>query len=408
MNAPANGHPVGWFRLRLFGVAAFGSLLIPGILNAGVVPQELAGIQAEFELSHHGFGILAGSIAVVAMLLGVTAAWAIPRFGAYVVCLAGYLIFMIGMVGVAWAPFGIGAAGMGVMVAWGMAYLHQGNGLVVKLAPHRAASMTNLLHGINALGKAIGPTFALIGTGWRAPFLALASLAGLLGVAGLFGRAPAKRDDAKQDEPEERPAKEALCDRLFWACAVVFFPILGMELVVVLWLPNYLKQEAGLDEPVAKVAAVASASVMLWTMCIGRFLAPVLLRRIPSIVYLTVCTSCALGLLMGTEFGWWTDGRGVLTMVLFGVGCSAPWPTFFAIACRHFPGHRGLLSVVSGVSSTLAWIVFSIVGGVLGTKVGLIWTLRLSPVLALIIIVGGWCVHVAGERRIKADGVSPD
>jgi MFS family permease len=86
-------------------------------------------------------------------------------------------------------------------------------------------------------------------------------------------------------------------------------------------------------------------------------------------------------------------------MVLFGVGCSAPWPTFFAISCRHFPRHRGLLSVFSGVSSTLAWIVFSVVGGLLGTEAGLVWTLRLSPLLALVIVAGGWGVHVAGERR---------
>lgn len=393
-------------RLIAFCIAAFGSLLIPGILNAGVVPQKLSLILIEYQLSDLQFGYLAGSIATLAAFLGVSAAWLIPRLGAYRVCILGYIIFAVGMVGVARAPTGWAGACMGILVAWGMAYLHQGNGLVVQLAPHRAAIFTNLLHGINALGKAIGPTFALIGTGWRDPFLALAGIAAVLGIIGMVGKISGTHESEPDMKHLEGPAKQVLGDPLFWSCTLLFIPILGMELLVTLWLPKYIVKDIGMSEEGGRALAHSLAAIMLWTMCIGRFSAAFFLNRVAPLRYLIICTLGTLGLWVGTESGQWSTGLGVLSMVLFGIGCSAAWPTFFALSCRYFPNHKGLFSIVSGVSSTLAWIIFSLLGGLLGTHSSHRSTLRIAPLLGLIVILGAIGISVVGERRIRKEAAA--
>ena len=72
LQATRRGGILGQIPLRtgLFGLAAFGSLLISGILQTGLVPQELSAIFEEFELDEQKFGILASSIAVMATILG--------------------------------------------------------------------------------------------------------------------------------------------------------------------------------------------------------------------------------------------------------------------------------------------------------------------------------------------------
>ncbi len=398
-----------------YALAVFGTLLVPGILTAGLVPQELSEIMKEYQLTEQTFMYLSASIAVIAVFLGLTAAKAVPRFGAYNVCLAGYLIFALGMAGVVLAPSGMIGAVFGVGIAWGMAYLHQGNGLVVQLSPQRAASMTNLLHGMNAFGKAMGPSFALIGIGWRHSFASLGGLALILGLMGWLGKRkplpeteskilPTSNDKEKEknnDEMRVHPAGEALRDKFFWACAIMFAPILGMELTVTLWLPKYLQQDAGYSLAEGKSIGVTAASIMLWVICAGRFAAPVLLRSIPAIGYLLVSLMGAAGLYLGTEYGWWSGSGGALTMVLFGLACSSGWPTFFAIVSRYFPHHIWLFSIVSGAATTVAWILFGTLGGIIGTKYGLLWTLRMAPVLGLVVMGGVLAVYVKGERRLK-------
>lgn len=392
---------------RAFALAAFGSLLIPGILNAGVVPHELLGIREEFCLTEMSFGIIAASIAAVAVVLGCTAAWAIPRYGAYRVLLAGYFIFAVGMFGVILAPMGAVALLLGTCIAWGMAYLHQGNGLAVAYAPKRAAAMTNLLHSFNALGKAIGPTFALIGTTWREPFAALGAVAAVLGLAGLAGVGFERIHGGERDEGEayrEAPAREALHSPFFWCAAALFVPIAGMELIATLWLPSYLKEDAGLPQADGEALAVLATVTIFWSMCAMRFAAPWILKRVPPVLFLVSCSIGTLALLVSLELDLWSGPVAWASMALTGVGFSAAWPTFFALCCRYFPKHRGLLSIVSGAATTVAWISMSAVSGVVAYKYGLGWALRIAPMLAVFVIFGAVFVCRRGEAtRAAAD-----
>ncbi|MCZ7645128.1 MAG: MFS transporter [Planctomycetota bacterium] len=383
--------------------SVFGCLLLPGILNAGIVPQEMASIYEDFRLDKMTFGIIAGSVSIAATCLGVSAAWLVPRWGAYRTCLAGYGLLVLGLIGTSQAGFGPLALGLGVCLAWGMAYLHLANGLAVQLAPHRAAAMTNLLHGINGIGKAVGPLFALLGTGWRPPFLALGLLAAALGALGLVGlRAPPEpSSEGSTGRNEEAPAREALRAPLFWACAALFFPIVGMEICVTIWLPNHLQHDAGLEKAAGEAAAQTAALTILWTMCALRLLAPLYLRALPPVAWLALSACAAPGILLVTEGGHAAGPWAFAGFVLCGIAFAAPWPTFFALACRYFPKHKGLLSIGSGAATSLAYIVFYALGGVVGAKAGLEWTLRISPMLAALMGLGAVLIWWRGERGLR-------
>lgn len=399
---PDAAQPAPW-RRACFYLAAFGSLLIPGILQAGVVPQEMGAILKDFNLTEQDFGLLAGSIAAAASVLGLTAAWAAPRFGVYRVCLLGYGLFAVGLGTAALFPYGKLALVMGTLTAWGLAYLHLGNGLVVKLAPHRAGTMTNLLHGINSLGKAIGPAFSLIGSTWKAPFLAIAALGGVLGLIGLAGRAPVAhsiKDAAAGPDPHaEAPAREALRRPLFWLCGLVFIPVVAMEQLVVIWLPQYLKQPEIFGPERGPGIALAAASLILWTELVARFVASWLLTRLQPIHVLALSLPLSAAVLLGTECGHWQGPLGICTLLLCGIGFATPWPTFFALACRHFPRHHGLLAILSGAATSIAVILAYMLGGTLGKQAGFIWTLRLAPVCGILVLVSAFWIHMVRSPR---------
>lgn len=390
-------------RSRLcFAIAVFGSLLLPGILNSGIVPLEMTSIYADFGLDEMKFGIVAGGVTVAAVILGITAAWAVPRFGAYRTCLAGYGLVVLGLIGTSLASVGVAALGLGVCLAWGMAYLHLANGLAVQFAPRRAATMTNLLHGINSLGKAAGPLFARIGVGWRPPFFALGCVAAVLLAVGLLGRAPDSQA-AAADEPAEAPPREALRQPLFWLCAALFFPIVGMEVTVTTWLPRYLDAHAGLGPEAGAAAAETVALAMLWTMCGLRFLAPLLLRAIPPIVLLLVSAAAASGILLATEGDAYTGPQAIVGFLLCGLAFATPWPTFFALACGYFPRHKGLLSIASGAATSMAYIAFYALGGVLTHYAGAEWTLRIAPMLGVLFGAGACIAWRMGERKLALE-----
>jgi len=387
------------------GVLAFGGLLLGGAFMY-MVPQEMSSIYAEFGLDEQSFGILAAGIAFASSVLGISAAWLVPRLGLAGVCLLGTGVFSCGLIGCVAAPGHLLPLFFGLLIAVGMAYLHMANGLVVQLAPDHTAMATNLLHGCNALGKALGPALALIGTTWREPFLTVAGLMLLVGAAGYLGRRGWAVRGGEAHDAGEAPARQALRQPLFWLCAALFLPIVGMEQVVNFWLPHYLQADPHLDRAAAELLAVTAASTILWTQCAGRFLAPLALLRVPPFVLLAVCIWGCFGILVGTQLGYWTGWTGTTGLVLCGIGFAIPYPTFFALACRYFPEHRGLVSVVSGAATSLGFIAFSAVGGILGKVCGLAWTLRLSPLLGVVALLGVSVVYVAGERRLARAGAA--
>lgn len=387
-------------RWPLF-VAALAALFLAGVFQY-VVPVEQSAIYRDFELDERLFGIIAASVALLSSVLGVSAAFLVPRIGLARAFLLGFPVFALGLCGVALAPGKSGPLAFGVVTAVGMAYLHLANGLVVQLMPSRAASATNLLHGANALGKALGPTLAIVGTTWREPFLIVAGLVILAGAVGLCGSTKASAgDEEKASGDTEAPAGEALRQPLFWACALLFLPIVGMEQVVNFWLPRNIQAHSGLPVDEAQALSIQAASIVLWTECILRLLTPLLLLRLPAVVFLYVFPFGAFGILIGTELGLWTGPLGTAGLVLCGMAFAAPYPTFFAVACRFFPQHKGLLSVVSGAATSLAFIAFSAMGGMVGWKFGLATTLRMSPVLAMIVFAGAVLIHRSGMRRAR-------
>jgi fucose permease len=379
-------------------IAAFGALFLVGAFQY-VVPQEQSSLYAEFDLDERSFGLLAAGVALGSSLLGLSALWLVRKIGLRRACLTGYPVFALGLAGAALAEGRAQPLAFGLIAALGMAYLHLANGVVVEMTPERPAQATNLLHACNALGKAVGPTLALIGASWRAPFLAVAGAAVVLGAVGFA--APERRRGGPDTgaAPDEGPAGEALRRPLFWACAALFLPIVGMEQTVNFWLPRYLQARAGADAATGQALAHAAASTVLWTMFAVRLLAPLMLRRLSPFALLALSVFGSLGILVGAEVHGWSDLPGMAGLVLCGIAFAVPYPTFFAICCSFFPKHKGLLSVVSGLATSLGFIAFSSVGGLVAWKLGLPWTLRLSPVLALVVLVGcGWVHRQAAPR----------
>jgi len=396
------------FRYFCFALAVFGSLIVPNSFATGLVPLETTDILNEFGLDEEKFGFVAGGVAVLATVLGITAAFFVPRFGAFRVCLAGYAMFGFGVLGLALLPASAFSLVFGVITAWGMAYLHLGNTLVVQLAPHRAGTMTNLLHALGSLGKALGPAFALIGAGWRAPFMAIAGLALTVLAFGLFGRIAKPESAAPSEAEREAPAGRALRQPFFWVCAGIFVVIVGMEIVVIYWLPHYLKAHAELGKEL-KAARVAyrAQSTILWSECAGRLLASVALLWIRPLPLLVLALMGTMGILVGTELQLWSGPQSSFGMICCGVAFSAPWPTLYALGCRYFPEHKGLLAVMSGAMTSCAFIVFSAIGGLIGKQYGLEWTLRLSPMLGAIAIVWAVVLFYIGERRLRSASATP-
>ncbi|MCW8133709.1 MAG: MFS transporter, partial [Planctomycetota bacterium] len=352
------------------------------------------------------FGFLASGIAAAASVLGMSAAWVAPRIGVYRVCLLGYGLFAVGLGAAALYPAGRLALVMGTFTAWGLAYLHLGNGLVVRIAPHRAGTMTNLLHGVNSFGKAIGPLFALIGTTWNAPFLAIAGLGGLLGLIGLAGKPPAAAStvhpsgDSAHAPAPEGPAREALREPLFWCCGALFIPIVAMEQMVVIWLPQYLKHPSAFGPEHGAEVALKAASLILWTELFARLAASWLLTRFSPLALLCLCVPFSAASLAGTHGGLWEGSGGLCTLLLCGIAFATPWPTFFALASRYFPRHHSLLAVLSGAATSLAIILSYSLGGYIGKNHGFAWTLTLSPVFGIMVVVGAILIHRGGEAYL--------
>jgi MFS family permease len=386
---------------------AFGAVFLNGAFQY-VVPQKQAAIFDEFGLTERTFGYLAAAIAFLSSCLGASAVWVVPRWGLARSCVLGYVILGAGLAGIVCAPGHLLPTVFGLAAAVGMAYLHLANGLIVELAPRRAAMLTNTLHGCNALGKAIGPLLALIGLGWREPFLAVAGLAATLLAVVAFGGGLPEPGSAVAKEDEEAPAGEVLRRPLFWCCGLLFLPIVGMEQVVNFWLPFFLQRRAGLDEEQGRILATTAASVILWVQCIARFAAPAILVWVSPITLLCVCLFGTFGILVGTELNLWHGPAGIAGQVLCGLAFAVPYPTFFAIGCQFFPRHKGLLSIISGIATSVAFITFSALGGIMGELVGLRWTLRLSPVLGMMVLAGALAIWFAGRRaeQARAGGVA--
>jgi hypothetical protein len=136
---------------------AFCGLLLSGIFIGGVLPQEMGSIVDEYGLAMKEFGFLAAGMAIASALLGASAVWALPRWGAFKVCVAGFVLFGAGLVAVALVRPGWPAVALGLLLAGGLACMQHCNTLVAQVARKNAVEQTNLLHGFNSLGKAIAP-----------------------------------------------------------------------------------------------------------------------------------------------------------------------------------------------------------------------------------------------------------
>lgn len=390
-------------RAPLF-IAAFGSVFLTGLFQV-VVFKHLPQLLSEFHLSIADFGVVAGVVTMLSVGLGATAAFLAPRLGQARVVLIGFGIFSVMVAALGAAPWNWLAFLFGICVAWGMAYLHLANGLIVQLSPERGPHLANLLQGVGSLGKAVAPTFALIGFNWRHPFLVMAALAAMLGVIGLFGRAPSTTGaGVEKPEEEEAPARLALRQPFFWGLAALFLPILGMELVVTVWAAKYFEQTAPSSER-AEWLAWLVLTVLLWGQCLGRFLAPLALRFVPAIVLICFAWG-AIGIFSGTELGQWDTPAGLAALAACGLAFALPYPTFFALMCRYFPRHRGLASIACGAAQSLAFIAFGLICSQIGERWGLAWALRLAPALGALVVAGALPLYFRGEARLRRESAA--
>jgi fucose permease len=380
----------------VFAIFTFGTALLIGLFGGGLLPQKLADVLAHFAISKTQFGYLAAGVTLISIFLGGTALWAIPRFGLFRVCLAGYVLFAMGLAGLALAPSGLWALIPALLLAWGMAYLHQGNALAVQMNPDQPAATTNTLQGFNSFGKAIGAPFALLGLTWKDPFLFLAGITVLFVLLGVATRPPRPGHESGK-KAEEAPAREALRRPIFWIGALGFYFMAGMDIVILFWLPMFIQGQFKSNPDVGQTTAAFAASLMLWTACLVRFCAPLLLRILSAPVLFFLCSLGVFGLLIGTEWNTWHGAWGIGGMLLCGLSLSTPRPTLYAMACEVLPQHTGLLALVMGGAHSLAFLTFLPLTGWLADARGIGAALRVAPGLTVLGMLA--CIPLIVARR---------
>jgi fucose permease len=240
---------------------------------------------------------------------------------------------------------------------------------------------------------------ALIGTGWRAPFLVVACMALLLALTAVSGRFSPDQATVRT-EGGEAPARSGLRRSAFWALSLLMLLLTGMEMSVLLWLPICVQQDPRFTQAEGQTHAVMAASCIFWACCLARFAAPLLLSRVSPRVVVMGSTLCICGLLIGTQYSLWAGPIGILGLVLCGFAFAWSRPTFYALSCELMPAHKGLLAYATSLSHMVAFVLVFLVGGIIADHPGPVWMLRLAVPLGALAVLGTafWVPRIRSER----------
>lgn len=326
--------------------AVLSATVVPAVLFSGLIPVYRDRLTDLYEITGGQFGQALMLILLVFGPLGLAAGWLAARLGAARVVVTSQLLFGAGLLLFAIKP------DLGPVMVIAVACAMSGNMLVgisnkiaVDLMPEEMRNRgTNLLHGVNAVGKFVGPVIAgaFAGVMWRWGFGVSAALPLLLAVwIWLAGR-----DYHIQERAEgSGRAVEVVRDPVFWLGIMGFGFIAGSEACANFTLPDYLKTLGYDDSEKGYLTACFTGGIVA-----GRFMVALFFVRVKPRYLVYGCGAFA-GFLGFVGEGWWLTTAALL--FLGGLTFSTAWPSYFAHLCRYYPRHKAYLAGASTLSNVV-------------------------------------------------------
>lgn len=350
--------------------------LINGAAGAPLIGALREQVQETFALSRWAVGAGVAVIGVAAGAAGLILTSRLPRVGRLQFIRVGLVLALAGFGSFMFVRGDAACAVAILIVGWfvlnlGRALAAISNAVFTDLWHHAPHTGVILLHAINSIGKLIAPVLALALTAALAPnaMVYTAILALLTLDAWTWPRPGVQR--LMRTEQRQRSAgagaRSALRRPLFWLICVEFFVIAGSEAGVASILPSFIEKHR---PPLAGLTARGWSEVVLAVMMLGivagRFAGFFASRRLGERAIICTCLLCILAVVPAVASA---DPAVYLPcFFVLGIAFSATWPANFALAAKHFPHDKTVLTM-GAVLGTLAGVNgFVLLASLIGNK----------------------------------------
>ncbi len=213
-----------------------------------------------------------------------------------------------------------------------------------------ALALINLFWSFGAVSTGVLAAALLPHFGWRRPTLAMAALLLLIGLTGVFFRAP-----APSHAPETEQATSPLPLTPMLRFGALLFLYGGLETCLTAWLTTFALRFAG-----GALLGGQSGFVVLWTaLTAGRALASAAMQRWREIAVQRLSLVFCLMLIALLALSH-TGLELSLVCILLGVALAPVFPSTFALLLRRKPPARvaGGILAVSGLGAALfPWLM---------------------------------------------------
>ncbi len=373
-------------------------------------------LETEMKLDNTDLGLLGSSFAWVYGLGAPFAGWVVDRVRRKTAILAGLHIWsLICLLTATSRRF------------WHLLFFRAAEGLGETFYYPAATSMLSDYHGKSTRSRALGlhQTSVYAGTvaggffagligehyGWRCSFVVFGLLGVMLGfVLSRFLREPKRGASETPDQIAiPKPSVSELLYMVFTTPTILtlmaaFMCANFVAMVLLSWMPKFLKQEFGLSLAMAGLTATMFAQIgSLVGAILGGWLADWLRRQTPGGRMLIQ----AVGVFGGAPFVWWCgETRSVQSLII----ALSAWGFFKGLYDANIfasvfdvvrPEHRGS---IAGMMNLFGWLCGGasapIVVGILADSYGLGWAISST---AIVYVVTGILLLLAGFVFVRRD-----
>ncbi len=364
------------FACACLGMLTFGIVLttlgavLPSIIERFGIDKTQAG--ALFLLMT--FGILAGSVVFGPM---------VDRYGYKGMLLAGSVLILAGLEGIAFAPSLTLLRVAIVLIGFGGGIINGGtNGLVADISSDERGANLNLLGVFFGIG-AVGVPFALATLGGGISQSSIVAAVGASVLIPLFLIAVTGFPAPKQ--PQGFPLAAAgrlFSDPLLLLMGVMLFLESGMEIMVGGWTSTFVNEE--LD--VADRNALFILSLYWLGMMLARLALGTLFRRASPVRALYACIAMGLtgSLLLLTTRNVMVASTGVF---LLGVGFAATFPTVLGFVGDRYYDLSGTAFILVIVMALCGGMLLPYTAGILGGRYGMRGSFIIVPAALTILAI---------------------
>ncbi len=366
-------------------IASYFSILCYG-MSITMIGPALGSVGETFLLSPARLGLFTTLLSaglLPAVLLG---GYAVDRYGARVIGVAGQALLTAGLVLFSIAPsFPVALAAFFLLGVGGGSIEIVTNTVVSELYPHKRASALNLLHAFFGIGALAGPIVsgALIDSGimWEAAYRILAGLSAAATLLVAVSPYPARvADSQKVDFSNFLAIARTPVALLFGAVIIVY---VGAEMGINYWSVLYLTQRHSLT----LLMAGSFLSYFWVAITAGRFVVFFAAKKIGDrllLVMLTAGSLLAYALFLTAGRGW-VSGLG---LTLVGLFFSGIFPTALGLGVNrfsHVPGTiTGFLMTFMGCGMLIFPYIVGLITDVSSLFSGMLFILVLLACLTVL------------------------